>query len=117
MANLPRLHMMDEHDTERDALAPLKFERRAGDRAPAGGSMQAVIASGVDMPLLLRLQLIDASATGLGAVVPSPIDIGSRLSIRVDPVHGAWKTGSVVRCVPCEGGYRLGVLYSQRKAA
>lgn len=117
MANLPRLHMMNEHDTERDALAPLKFERRAGDRAPAGGSMQAVIASGVDMPLLLRLQLIDASATGLGAVVPSPIDIGSRLSIRVDPVHGAWKTGSVVRCVPCEGGYRLGVLYSQRKAA
>lgn len=117
MANLPRLYTIDDHDTQRDPLEPLKFERRAGDRAPAGGSMQAVIASGIDMPLLLRLQLIDASATGLGAIVPSPIDVGSRLSIRVDPVHGAWKTGSVVRCVPCEGGYRLGVLYSQRKAA
>lgn len=118
MANLPRLHThFDEHQDD-DALAPIPFERRAGDRTTAGGSMQGVIASGVDMPVLVRLQLVDASHTGLGAVSASPIAVGSRVSLRVDPVHGVWKTATVVRCVPDErGGFRLGLAYAHKRAA
>lgn len=118
MANLPRLHTPTDTHDEHDALAPIPFERRSDGRAAAGGSMQGVLASGVDMPVLIRLQLVDASATGLGALVPSPVPVGSRVSLRVDPVHGVWKTATVVRCVPDEhGGHRLGLAYAHKRAA
>ncbi|MGP1310774.1 MAG: hypothetical protein ACTS27_11305 [Phycisphaerales bacterium] len=123
MANLPRLHTPDEATDPHDALAPIPFERRADNRATAGGSMQGVIASGVDMPVLIRLQLVDASATGLGALASSPVPVGSRISLRVDPVHGVWKTATVVRCVECQngsggaGGHRVGLAYAHKRAA
>jgi hypothetical protein len=118
VANIPRLHTPDHTHDEHDALAPIPFERRSDNRAVAGGSMQGVLASGVDMPVLMRLNLIDASNTGLGALVPSPVSVGSRISLRVDPIHGVWKTATVVRCVPTnDGAYRVGLAYAHKRAA
>ena len=118
MANLPRLHTPDNIIEPRDALAPLPFERRGDNRASAGGAMQGVVASGIDMPVLIRLDLVDASSTGLGARSTAAIPVGSRVSLRVDPVHGVWKTATVVRCVPdAEGHHRVGLAYAQKRAA
>jgi hypothetical protein len=118
VAKIPHLHTPEATRDDTDALAPLPFERRAHDRATAGGSMQGVLASCTDMPILIRLQLLDASSTGLGALCNSPVQVGSRISLRVDPVHGVWQTATVVRCAPdASGNHRLGLAYAHKRAA
>lgn len=100
-----------------DVLDTLPFERRAADRAPASGSMQAVLANGREMPWVMRLGLLDASQSGLCVKTDAPIEPGARLSLRVDPVHGNWTTGVVVRCVKDGGDFRVGISYERRRAA
>src|SRR5690606_21297174 len=120
VAHTPRLHTPEITRDERDALAPIPFERRSDGRATAGGPMQGVIASGADTPELIRLQLVAATGTGSGAPSTAPVQAGERTSIRVDPVHGLWKTATVVRCVPDDsvaGGFRLGLADAQKRAA
>lgn len=96
---------------------PLPFDRRRAGREPASGQMQAVLANGRQMPWVLRLGLINASHGGLCVATDAPIEAGSRLSLRVDPVHGNWTTGTVVRCEPLGDGYRVGIAYEARRAA
>ncbi|MBL0922012.1 MAG: PilZ domain-containing protein [Phycisphaerales bacterium] len=105
----------DSHD--HDAPETYVFDRRRAGRAPASGAMQAVLANGRQMPWVLRLGLVNASHGGLCVTTDAPIEPGSRLSLRVDPVHGNWTTGTVVRCEPLEDGYRVGIAYEQRRAA
>lgn len=96
---------------------PLPFERRISERSPASGTMQAVLSAGRDMPWVVRLGLTDASHTGLGATCDHPIEPGARLSLRVDPIHGNWHTGTVVRCEQRGKQYLLGIAYEARRAA
>lgn len=94
------------------------LERRRAARTPASGPLQAVLANGREMPWVMRLNLVDCSAGGMCAEADAAVAAGARLSLRVDPVHGAWRTGVVVRCTPSgDGHYRLGISYDQRAAA
>lgn len=97
--------------------ATLPFDRRRAGREPASGTMQAVLANGRQMPWVMRLGLINASHGGLCVATDAPIEAGSRLSLRVDPVHGNWTTGTVVRCEPLGDGYSVGIRYEARRAA
>ncbi len=97
--------------------ASLPFDRRRAGREPASGTMQAVLANGRQMPWVMRLGLINASHGGLCVATDAPIEAGSRLSLRVDPVHGNWTTGTVVRCEPLGDGYSVGIRYEARRAA
>jgi hypothetical protein len=99
------------------AAETLPFDRRRGSRESASGSMQAVLANGRDMPWVLRLGLVNASNGGLCVTTDAPLDPGARLSMRIDPVHGNWITGSVVRCEPVGDRYRLGIAYESCKRA
>lgn len=92
--------MPDLGEHEAAVRNPFAFDRRAAERLPASGPLQAVLANGRDMPWVMRLSLINASSTGLCVTNDAPIAPGARLSMRVDPVHGGWKTGVVVRCTP-----------------
>ncbi len=103
---------------ESQTTEPIPFDRRHGARETASGSMQAVIANGRDMPWVMRLGLVNASRGGLCVTTDAPLDPGARLSMRIDPVHGNWITGSVVRCEPVGDLFRLGIAYeSQMRAA
>lgn len=92
-------------------------ERRIAGRVTAGGPLQAVRANGRDIPWIVRLELKDASRTGLGVLSDAPIEPGQRLSLRIDPVHGSWCTGEVVRCEREGDRYRVGIRYLARAAA
>lgn len=125
------------HETDaktREPRNPFALERRAAERVAASGPLQAVLANGRDMPWVMRLDLVNASTTGLCVKHDAPLAPGTRLSLRVDPVHGGWKTGSVVRCtlIPGAGGgsggkgaasagatdlYEVGITYELKKAA
>lgn len=123
------------HETDaktREPRNPFALERRAAERVTASGPLQAVLANGRDMPWVMRLDLVNASTTGLCVKHVAPLAPGTRLSLRVDPVHGGWKTGSVVRCTLISGGggkgasaagagatdlYEVGITYELKKAA
>lgn len=97
---------------------PYPSDRRIAPRASAAGPMQAVLSNGRQLPWVMKLDLINASSSGLCVSSPTPLEPGSRLSLRVDPVHGNWCTGVVVRCKSSKPGcHELGIAYEMRKAA
>ena len=96
---------------------PYLFDRRVGERTQASGTMQGVLANGRHMPWVMRFNLKNASQTGLCVTHDTPLDPGSRISLRIDPVHGNWCTGVVVRCTEKDGAYELGIAYELRRAA
>lgn len=93
------------------------FDRRASQRIPAAGPLQGVLANGRNMPWVMRLGLKNASQNGLCVTNDTPVDPGARISLRLDPVHGAWRTGVVVRCTSKGDHYELGIAYELRRAA
>ncbi|TVQ65117.1 MAG: PilZ domain-containing protein [Phycisphaerales bacterium] len=93
------------------------FDRRVGERAHASGTLQGVLANGRHMPWVMRLGLKNASQSGLCVTNDTPVETGSRISLRIDPVHGNWCTGVVVRCTERDGAYELGIAYEMRRAA
>ena len=111
-------HITDDAHDDNEIPPTYTLERRRAPRAPACGTMQAVLANGRDMPWVMRLNLVDCSTGGLCVESDNPVPAGARLSLRIDPVHGAWRTGVVVRCSKdISGHYRLGLSYDTRQAA
>ncbi len=116
--------MLDLHApaaTPHEPRNPFAFERRTAERVDASGPLQAVLANGRDMPWVMRLGLVNASTTGLCVRHDTPLAPGTRLSLRVDPVHGGWKTGTVVRCLPVGAGttdlFEVGISYELKRVA
>ncbi len=106
------------HDVPQTFPFPYPSDRRTAPRAVASGPLQAVLSNGRQLPWVMKLDLINASATGLCVDSPTPLEPGARLSLRVDPVHGNWRTGIVVRCkTNAPGKHQLGIAYEMRKAA
>lgn len=98
-------------------LGPYRFERRASERRPTIGTLEAVRSDGREPPVLLRLRLIDESETGLAATADRPMPPGATLRVRVCPVTGHWREGVVVRCAPNGMGYGVAIAFSRRRAA
>lgn len=109
------------HDrTLSDDSGPLKFERRACERWPAIGPLEARRCDcmcGEGKSAMMRIELVDEGSGGLAAVTQAPMPPGSRLSVRSSPASDIWRLGVVVRCTPSGDGYRIGVAYERRQAA
>lgn len=106
------------HEIPETIPFPYPTDRRAAARTAASGPLQAVLSNGRQLPWVMKLDLINASATGLCAASPTPLEPGARLSLRIDPVHGNWCTGIVVRCrSSAPGRHELGIAYECRRAA
>ena len=100
-----------------DPPAPLRFERRACERHPAIGTLEAMQCDGLAAPVVVRLRLIDESAQGLAALADAPLAPGARLRVRTCPATGVWCDGRVVRCTPGGQGYRVALAFERRRAA
>lgn len=100
-----------------DPPAPLRFERRASERHPAIGTLEAMQCDGMKAPVMIRLHLLDESAGGLAALAEAPMAPGARLRVRTCPATGVWCDGRVVRCSPAGQGYRVALAYERRRAA
>ncbi|RMH23454.1 MAG: PilZ domain-containing protein [Planctomycetota bacterium] len=97
--------------------SPLRFERRAFERRPAIGTLDAVRCDGLAPPAAIALRLLDESEGGIAATADEPLPPGARLRVRTCPVAGAWREGVVVRCRPNGAGYAVALAYTARRAA
>jgi len=93
-------------------------DRRNLPRRPIKGYAMAVFSTGPVSTKIARVELVDASWTGIGVKTADPVDLG--VSVSLTPEDAMWprQTGVVVRCERVEDGtYHLGLLSRQAKAA
>jgi hypothetical protein len=100
-----------------DAPEPLRFERRQSDRWPIGGVATAFELAGEHFGRMHTLRPADYSHHGMGAIADDVIQPGSLVSIGFQEPGYTAKRGTVVRCLPCGDGYRVGIVFEQRLAA
>jgi hypothetical protein len=96
----------------------LRFERerRSVPRRPVKGHAMGVFSDGHAATKLMRVELVDASWTGIGVICSEPLEIGMTASLTPEDAMWPRQTGVVVRCDPCEDGYHVGLLSRQRRA-
>ncbi len=92
----------------RDKMLRLdRCERRAWIRRPEQGTAMAAFYDADGAICLTRVELRDASATGLGIRSPLRIDAGSRVCLYTNDVisaHGPHLSATVVRCEEAVNG-------------
>ncbi len=90
--------------------------RKLPRRAMTGGAM-AVFSTNIGAGTLARVELLDASWTGIGIKSPIRVDPGAGVSLVPDSPMWPRQTGIVTRCeIDPHGGWRLGALSKQKKA-
>ncbi len=87
----------------------LPFDRRRNSRRPVSGEALAIFTAGVGAGSLTRVELINASESGLAVCSPIAVEPGAAFSLMPHSGHGSRQTGIVVRCESIAGGYRLGL--------
>ena len=115
--------MTDFTDIGQD-VGSLKFhnERRRAPRRRVSGAAMAVFATGKAAGTLTRVDLLDASYTGLGIVSPVEVEPGTSCSIIPEHAMSPRQIGIVIRCERHDdedtglAGYRLGVQCRAQKA-
>ncbi len=95
----------------------LPFDRRAGDRWAAIGTLRAVLVDARAPQHALDLELIDEGEGGLSADTDEPVAPGVRLDVCTAPERNGWRSARVVRCIPNGHGYRVGLAYELKRAA
>jgi hypothetical protein len=109
MSSLTLTHGTDE---------PISSDRRKLPRRAMTGGAMAVFSNGIGAGTLARVELLDASWTGIGVKSPIPVDPGAGVSLVPDSPMWPRQTGIVVRCSEDpQGGYRVGILSRSRRAA
>lgn len=95
----------------------LRFERRICPRNHVDGAVTATYSDG-EQTGIVRLELLDTSLTGLGALVRRPLPSGARITLCPRGIPVPWRTATVVRCQPeSDGFWSLGLRYDRRIAA
>lgn len=116
------LKLVSSDVTDSDTL---RFEQRQTRRHALGGRVTSVQntvhpTSFDSSNRISSLQLLNISDSGLGALVQEPIEPGSSIAIFF-PAHGPEqgfdRHGYIVRCVPVENGYQIGIRFHTRSAA
>lgn len=97
------------------AEAPQSDRRRVPRRPMPGGGM-AVFSNSFGLGTLVRVDLIDASWTGIGIKSPVKVEPGSSVSLVPDSAMWPRQTGVVVRCEETDDGYIVGLLSKRSRA-
>lgn len=100
-----------------DPPAPLPFERRRHERRPMQGAARVVLLDSEHFGKMNQLALLDYSAGGIGAISSAPIIPGTSVSIGFTSHGYPAERGTVVKCLPCGGGYRVAIRFDMRMAA
>ncbi|HYD00004.1 MAG TPA: hypothetical protein VEB22_02155 [Phycisphaerales bacterium] len=96
----------------------LRMERRRSPRRQIEEIVTAVFRDGRERFGLTRVLVIDSSHTGLGVRADQAFEPGTRFTLTANNMPMPHKSGTVVRCIPCEdGGYSVGIIFDRLKAA
>ena len=87
--------------------APLRFEQRQSPREAARGRLTASFSDPSGQHVLTRVELADASDTGLGVYAPLPAQVGSTIALHDGP--RAIYAGTVARCQTSLTGHMIGL--------
>lgn len=96
--------------------AAQQHDRRKLPRRPISGGAMAIFSDGPGVGSLTRVDLIDASWTGLGVRCESPVSPGACVSLVPEASMMPRQTGVVVRCDQVNGAYHLGIRCRVAKA-
>ncbi|MFN5946244.1 MAG: hypothetical protein ACK5ZG_11595 [Phycisphaerae bacterium] len=99
-----------------NAQLRLQHERRKVPRREIKGGAMAVFSSGRGAGTLARVELLDASWTGLGVVSPIEVEPGTAVSVIPEHAMSPRQIGIVVRCEKFNDGWRLGLQCRTQKA-
>ncbi len=99
-----------------NAQLKLQHERRKVPRREIKGGAMAVFSSGRGAGTLARVELLDASWTGLGVVSPMEVEPGTAVSVIPEHAMSPRQIGIVVRCEKFNDGWRLGLQCRTQKA-
>jgi len=101
-----------------------KLERRSAPRRPSQGLLTAVCTTeeenGQRYRRITRLQMLNISETGIGAVCDDALPIGTSVAMLIPPHapdNGFDMFGKVVRCNPTAQGFDIGIALDQAHAA
>lgn len=103
-------------DAREHAQLKIQHERRKVPRREVKGGAMAVFSSGRGAGTLARVELTDASWTGLGVVSPMEVEPGTAVSVIPEHAMSPRQVGIVVRCEKFENGWRLGLQCRTQKA-
>lgn len=98
------------------ATNPFRFERRCEDREPAKGALAASYC-GEGRVGITRLEVMDRSASGMGVRSRVRIEPGMIVTICPEGSTIPWLAGRAVRCEAEGDDYRVGIAFSNRRAA
>lgn len=99
-----------------NAQLKIQHERRKVPRREVKGGAMAVFSSGRGAGTLARVELLDASWTGLGVVSPMEVEPGTAVSVIPEHAMSPRQVGIVVRCEKFDDGWRLGLQCRTQKA-
>ncbi len=94
----------------------LAFERRGLPRRPVCGHAMAIFSTGSTAGRLSRVELIDASWTGIAIRSAEPVELGASVSLTPEDAMWPRQVGMVVRCEKVDDGYCLGLRSKRNKA-
>lgn len=77
---------------------PLPFDRRRLPRKQMSGFAMAVFTAGIAAGTVVRVELIDASHTGIGIKCPIPVEPGASFSLIPEDRMMPRQVGVAVRC-------------------
>lgn len=83
---------------EADLCEPLQFERRRLPRKKMSGHAIAVFTSGDCAGTVVRVELVDASHTGIGVICPMAIEPGAAFTLIPEDARMPRCCGIAVRC-------------------
>ncbi len=99
-----------------NAQLKIQRDRRKVPRREVKGGAMAVFSSGRGAGTLARVELLDASWTGLGVVSPMEVEPGTAVSVIPEHAMSPRQIGIVVRCEKFNDGWRLGLQCRTQRA-
>jgi hypothetical protein len=96
---------------------PIPFNRRKLPRRPISGGAMAVFTENNGPGRLMRVELVDASWTGIGLRTSERIALGAACSLTPEDAMWPRQVGIVLRCEKDGEGYRVGLQSRLAKAA
>lgn len=98
----------------------LPFERRRSERHHTDGQVTALQRTADALRRITSLTLCDVSDTGLGAMCKEPIEVDCPITVVFQahgPEGGHDAHGRVVRCEKTDNGHRVGIRFTNHRAA
>ena len=104
-----------QHAQQAPARRPGRFMRRHFDRRTVDGVATIFELTGDRFGWMHTTTTVDYSDGGMSAISGDVIPPGTAVSVGFQSPDCTSRHGQVIRCMPCESGYRVAVAFQSRR--